>query len=173
LQSSVFAQRLEIDSKSDFSAELSKLVVRSARCDQFEPSPDGTCDSLATGFSSSFEKLFGDFYSDFFCFGHGRTIVISSPASIPVLYMVNLNEVLARALSEAQTQSSWGGVQGLQVPWRPGAGRKAELPLLASQCAPLPSRTGPKIKRKPSNTVTCAFSGITCQREGELRAMSE
>lgn len=106
MQSSVFAQRLDIDAKSDFSAELSKLVVRSTGCDQLEPSPDGTCDSLATGFSGSFEKLFRDFYSDFSCFRHGQTIVIYLPAEIPVLYVVIVDEVLTRTLFEAQARSS-------------------------------------------------------------------
>jgi len=147
LQSSVFAQRLEIDAKSDFSAELAKLVVRSTRCDQFEPSPDGARDSLATGFTGSLEKLFRDFYGDFSCLRHGQIVAVSSPAAIPVLYMGVLNGVLTRALFEAQPRSPCSGVSGLQMP-RGGAGRESELPLFASQCASVPSRTGPRIKRR-------------------------
>jgi hypothetical protein len=116
LQSSVFSQRLEIDAKSDFSAELSKLVVRATRCDQFEPSPHGARDSLATGFSGSFEKLFRDFHSDFSCFRHGQTIVIYSPAAIPSFSMVISDEVPARALPEAPPNVLPGGLQGLQMP---------------------------------------------------------
>ena len=42
-----------------------------------------------------------------------------------------------------------------------------ELPLPASQRTPLPSETGPRIKRTPTNPSICEISRITCQRDGE------
>ena len=66
-----------VDAQSYFSA---KLVVRQTRCDQFEASPDGTGDSGVRGFSSPFEKLFRDFYSDFSSLWHGPIIVTRAPS---------------------------------------------------------------------------------------------
>jgi len=127
LQSSVFAQGLEIDAKSDFSAELAKLVVRATRCDQFEPSPDGARDSLATGFTGSLEKLFRDFYGDFFCLRHRQIVVIYSPAAIPVMGMASMNGV---PTVHRLRHSPGHHAAGLRMPWRRGRARER----VASPC---------------------------------------
>ena len=104
MQSSVFAQGLEIDAQSYFSAELSKLVVGSTGCDQFEASSDGSGDPIVRGFSSSFEKVFRDLYGDFSRLRHGRIIVTWTPGSMPAIDMVSSDDdpERGRSLSSGQ-----------------------------------------------------------------------